>query len=304
MSNFLVAGIVQIETIVKVAELPLPYRKIISRPGTIFTAVGGDAYNTSIALKWLGDKVNFVSMVGERQNLDVIANGSKEIVLSTDYVLPRLVETPTAVILYSADGVQQIHEDIKNIRDVAYDTALFEKTVEESDVIVLANANFCRPLLRLAKEKNKPVAVNIRSLTEKNRPYNIDFLENADIIYMSDDDISEDVDPFDYVRSIAREFEPEILILGCGSQGAILYQKKDDSVIRYKTVKTNEIVNRVGAGNALFSCFLHYYYKTGDAREAMKNAQLFASYKIGYVGTSTGFMTEEQIEQWREMIYR
>lgn len=304
VSNFLVAGIVQVETIVKVAELPLPYKKLNSEPGTIFTSIGGDAYNTSIALQWLGDKVDFVSMAGTNQNYEVIATANKEIVLSTEHVLPILEETPTAVILYAADGTQQIHEDIKDIRDAVYDIDLFAREVEDSDVVVVANANFCRPLLKLAKEKKKPVAVNIRSLNERNKPYNIDFLQTADIIYMSDDDLAEDVDRFDYVRDIAREFEPEILVLGCGAQGAILYQKKDDSVIRYKTVKTNEIVNSVGAGNALFSCFLHYYYKTGDAREAIKNAQLFASYKIGYVGTSVGFMTEEQIEQWKEMIYR
>lgn len=304
MSNFLVAGIVQVETIVKVPELPLPYRKLNSGPDTIFTSIGGDAYNTSIALQWLGDKVDFVSLVGNNQNFEVIATANEEITLSTEHVLPVLDATPTAVILYAADGTQQIHEDIKDIRDAVYDIDLFTREVEASDVVVVANANFCRPLLKLAKEKNKPIAVNIRSLNERNKPYIMDFLEAADIIYMSDDDIEDNVDRFDYVREIAKEFAPEILVLGCGAQGAILYQKKDDSVIRYKTVKTNEIVNSVGAGNALFSCFLHYYYKTGDAREAIKNAQLFASYKIGYVGTSIGFMTEDQIEQWKEMIYR
>lgn len=304
MSTFLIAGIVQIETIVRVAELPLPYKKLNSGPETIFTAFGGDAYNTSIALKWLGNDVKFMSMVGKRQELETIAGASKEITLSTEYVLPRLEETPTAVILYSPDGTQQIYEDIKNIRDTAYDIDLYKKAVDDSDVVVLANANFCRPLLALAKEKNKPIAVNIRNLNEKNKPYNLDYLGAADVIYISDDDLKEEQDPYDYVRAIATEFEPEVLILGCGAMGVIMYQKKDNSVIRYKAVKTNEIVNRVGAGNALFSCFLHYYYKTGDAREAIKNAVLFASYKIGYVGTSIGFMTEEQIEQWKEMIYR
>lgn len=304
MGKFLVAGIVQIETIVKVATLPLPYKKVNSAPKTIFTAVGGDAYNSSIALKWLGDTVDFMSLVGEQQNLDVIANASKDISISTDHVLRRLEDTPTAVVLYAADGTQQIYEDIKNIRDVSYDIDLYEKAVKESDVVVLANANFCRPLLKLAKENHKPVAVNIRSLNAKNKPYNADFLSAADIIYISDDDIEKGMDPYEYVKAITKEFDPEILVLGCGAKGAILYQKKDNSYVNYKTVKTTEIVNRLGAGNALFSCFLHYYFKTGDAREAIKNAQLFASYKIGYVGTSNGFMTEEQIEQWKEMIWK
>ena len=101
-----------------------------------------------------------------------------------------------------------------------------------------------------------------------------------------------------------REFDSEIVIIGIGSKGVILYTKEDNSILEYNPVKTNEIVNTVGAGNALFSAFLHYYTKTGDAKEAIKNALLFASYKIGFVGTSNGFMTEEQIEQWKPLIWK
>ena len=80
--------------------------------------------------------------------------------------------------------------------------------------------------------------------------------------------------------------------------------REDNSVIEYKPVKTYEVVNTVGAGNAIFSSFLHYYVKTKDARDAIKNALLFVSYKISFVGTSNGFMTEEQIEQWRKLIWK
>ena len=55
--------------------------------------------------------------------------------------------------------------------------------------------------------------------------------------------------------------------------------------------------------NALYSCFLHYYQETGDSVYSIKNAMLFASYKIGYMGTSNGFMTVEQLEQWRRLIW-
>ena len=36
---------------------------------------------------------------------------------------------------------------------------------------------------------------------------------------------------------------------------------------------------------------------------AIKNALLFSSYKIGYMGTSNGFMTTEQLAQWRNLIW-
>ena len=43
--------------------------------------------------------------------------------------------------------------------------------------------------------------------------------------------------------------------------------------------------------------------ENGDSVNAIKNALLFASYKIGYMGTSNGFMTTDQLEQWRNLIW-
>ena len=65
MASFAVAGIVQVETIVKVDEIPVKYSPVINKPNTIFTNVGGDAYNERVALKALGDEVEFFSMIGK-----------------------------------------------------------------------------------------------------------------------------------------------------------------------------------------------------------------------------------------------
>ena len=65
MAKFAVAGIVQVETIVRVDSIPVSYSPVINKPDTIFTNVGGDAYNERVALKALGDEVEFFSMVGK-----------------------------------------------------------------------------------------------------------------------------------------------------------------------------------------------------------------------------------------------
>lgn len=41
MSKFMVAGFVQMETIVKVDELPLPYKQFESIPDSVNTSIGG-----------------------------------------------------------------------------------------------------------------------------------------------------------------------------------------------------------------------------------------------------------------------
>ncbi|NLL77109.1 MAG: carbohydrate kinase family protein [Clostridiales bacterium] len=302
MSKFLVAGIVQKETIVKVDKIPIEYLGVTNKPNTIYTSTGGDAYNESLALEWLGNSVDFMSMVGADESMELINPKGSEVTIVTDYILPRLCHTPTAVVFYDDGRNQQIFEDIKDLRETEYDLNLFKERAARAEMLVLSNANFCRPLIEIGKELRKPIAVNIREYQESKVCYNEDYLRAADILYVSDDHLIEE--PYEFVKSLAVKYRPEIIILGQGAEGLILYDKNKNIIAHYNTVKTHGLVNTVGAGNALFSCFLHFYNKTQDSVFAVKNALLFASYKIGFMGTSNGFMTEEQIAQWRNFIWR
>ena len=301
MSKFLVAGVTQIETIVRVDKIPVSYAPLTSVNDSIFTAMGGDAYNESLALKWLGDDVCFMSIVGRNQDLGLINPPDRKITLSTEYIIPQMKETPTEVVLYDKDRKQQIFEDIKDLRENVYDMNMVAPIADSCDMMVLANANFCRPFAKAAVEYNKPIAVNIRNYRPEKEKYNTDFLEPAKVLYFSDDTLTED--PYEFIKRISDTYGTEIIILGQGSEGLILFDKSKDLRVHYKTVKTNEVVNTIGAGNALFACFLHYYMENGDSVNAIKNALLFASYKIGYMGTSNGFMTTDQLEQWRNLIW-
>ena len=302
MSKFMVAGFVQMETIVKVDGFPLSYKQFESIPDIINTSIGGAGVNEAMALKWLGNDVDFMSMVSRHMSKEQIESYLKinEVDVSPEYVLPLLDGMPTSVILYSK-GKKQTFEDVKDIRHVDYDAKLLESHIQDKDMVLISNCNFCRPIIALAKKYNKPLALNVRSMRAEKIVNKEDFLKAADILYISDDDIEED--PYDCIKSCKEKYDPEIVIMGVGEDGVIIYTREDNSFIDYKPVQTNEIVNTIGAGNALFSSFLHYYVKTKNPREAIKNALLFASYKIGFVGTSNGFMTEEQIQHWKKLIW-
>jgi ribokinase len=303
MSKFMVAGLVQMETIVKVENLPLPYKQLESIPDIINTGMGGAGFNEAMALKWLGNDVDFLSMVARNMSRRQVEANMKinDVRMSTEYILPTLDGMPTAVILYHK-GKRQSFEDLKDIRTVEYDYDTFERCIQDKDMVLISSNNFCRPIIELAAKYKKPLAVNMRSMRDDKIVYKEDFLKGSDIIYISDDDLDEE--PYEVVKRCSENYKAEVIIMGIGDKGTLLYTRKDNSFLEYKPVKTNEIVNTVGAGNALFSSFLHYYVKTGNPREAIKNALLFASYKIGFVGTSNGFLTEEQIEQWKRLIWK
>ncbi len=301
MSRFLVAGITQIETIVMVDSIPVEYAPLRSMPNTIHTSAGGDAYNESLALKWLGNDVHLLSVIGRNQDRSVLNPYNREVTISTDYILPLVDATPTQVILYDRERKQQIFEDIKNLRDAEYDMSMVPPLMAGCDMVVLSNANFCRPFISWAEKYKKPIAVNIHDYNREKEKYSEDFLKAASIVYFSDDTIAGD--PFEFVKEMAEKYDPEIMILGQGAEGLIFYDKAKDINVHFNTVNTNEVVNTAGAGNALLACFLHCYAATGDSAASIKKAMLFASYKIGYMGTSNGFMTMEQLDQWCDLIW-
>lgn len=301
MAKFLVAGITQIETIVKVNSVPIEYKPLTFVPNSVFTSVGGTAYNVSLALTSLGDNVRFFSMIGKDSDYSILNPHDSEILLPTKYIKRKLKDTPTSVIFYDDKWNQQIFEDIKDARDAEFDMKDVENLIDDADMVVLSNANFCRPFCWKAKEKGKKVAVNIHSFSWDKVKFNSDFYQAANIIYMSGSNI--DRDPFDFVTEIGDGYDIDIVLLGQGKEGAILYDRTKNIKVHYNAVSTIDIVNTAGAGNALLSCFLHYYMETGDSVLAIRNALLFASYKIGFMGTSTGFMTTTELKEWHDKIW-
>ena len=59
----------------------------------------------------------------------------------------------------------------------------------------------------------------------------------------------------------------------------------------------SDIKGTVGAGDALFASFLHFYAKGLHPVDCLKRAQVFAAAKIRESGASKGFVTEGEVEE-------
>jgi len=78
---------------------------------------------------------------------------------------------------------------------------------------------------------------------------------------------------------------------------ALLGVRRDHYVERFPAVKTRPIVNTIGAGDALFSAFLHGYLQSGDPYAAIQKAIVFASHKIGAAFTADGFLDQHTLDE-------
>lgn len=293
--RILVSGLLNTETTTAVRGFPVNYYPIDYPFFGISTGVSGVAFNVAKALRTLGDDIRVMSMVGRDYPADYIRAELKALGIGTDGVLTELAQTPSSVVLHDPQGRRQIYCDLKDIQDASY--PFREAMLADVDLVAACNINFNRPLLHLAKQAGKRIATDVHVLSDIYDGYNREFMECADILFLSDEGVGEDYGAF--LWQLAHTYGCQIIVLGRGARGAAIYRRETDDIKELDAVKVERPVNTVGAGDALFSAFLHYYAKGLDALEALHRAQIFAAHKITVSGGANGFATEEQIECWR-----
>ena len=295
MANILVSGLVNTETTVRVRQFPVNYYPIDYPFFGIRTAVSGVAFNISKALKTLGDEVRLLSMTGSDMTGDYIRWELGKYGISDRGLRYALAETPSSVVLYDGEGRRQIYCDLKDIQETAYGFA--ESDLSDVDLVVACNINFNRPLLQAAKAAGKKIATDVHVLSDIHDDYNREFMAAADILFLSDENVWEDYHAF--LWELAHTYGNEIIVLGRGGKGAALYLRQENRVFDLPAAHVGEVVNTVGAGDALFSAFLHYSARGTSPLDALSRAQVFAAAKIRENGASRGFLTEQELEALR-----
>ena len=298
MKHILISGLVNTETTVRVRQFPIPYYPIDYPFFGVNTAVSGVAYNLAKALTTLGDHVTLHSMTGQDFTAGYIKNELAGIGIATDTIKPCLAQTPSSVVLYDENGMRQIYCDLKDIQETTYEFSA--EDLRDVDLVAACNINFNRPLLQLARSLGKLIATDVHVLSNIWDDYNRDFMASADILFLSDEGIGENY--YDFLMELEHTYHNAIIVLGRGSKGAAMYVRDEDRFYELPAVQVGEVVNTVGAGDALFSSFLHYYAKGMAPIDCLARAQVFASAKIRVSGAANGFVTEEEVERFTQRV--
>lgn len=297
MSRILVSGLINLETTLRIDGFPLPYYPVTYPFGGIHSTVSGVGLNVAAALRKLGNAVTLFSMIGQDASGQLALDALKAADISTGHVLPMLDQTPQSVILYDRDGKRQIHVDLKDIQERDY---LWNQTAESElsgcDLAVLCNINFSRPLLEKARGMGKWIATDVHALGNLYDDYNRDFMSVSQILFMSHENLPDPPEVF--ARRVMERYGNEIVVIGMGADGAVLAIKGENTVRHFPVVYTRPVINTIGAGDALFSGFVHAYAIGRDPVQALRQGMVFASYKIGTTGAAEGFLTADELAAW------
>lgn len=294
----LISGLINIETTLKIKEFPIKYFPIDYPFFGIQSSVSGVAYNVSKALTALDNEVRISSFVGNDDESKRILSALSSEKIDDRLIYSELRETPVSIALYDDNGKRQIYCDLKDIQERGMDFSRIEDAVLESDLVVLCNINFNRANLKHVKKIGKTIACDVHVLSDVNDEFNRDFMEYADILFLSDERLPCSADRF--IRQLKETYPSKIIVIGMGEKGAMLYERDKDTVHKLNALNIGNIVNTIGAGDALFSGFLNYYVKGFPALEALSRAEVFAALKIQHNGAAKGFCSEDDVEK----IYR
>jgi sugar/nucleoside kinase (ribokinase family) len=240
-------------------------------------------------------------MVGQDLAADQVRRALDRDGIPGDFVVGQIRQTPHSVIVYDGDGRRQINVDLKDVQEQTYSESLFDRALERCSLAALCNVNFSRPFLRLARERGKLVATDVHAISDLEDAYNRDFM-HADVLFMSDELLP--CSPEEWVAAVLGRYGSQVVVIGLGAQGALLAVKRDRFVGCVPAVHTRRVVNTIGAGDALFSAFIHYYDRSQDPYEALRKAVFFASYKIGETGAAEGFLDERGLNDLIEGVTR
>jgi sugar/nucleoside kinase (ribokinase family) len=294
MKPILVSGLINLEITLRVEQFPIDYTPVRFPFHGVGSSVSGVGYNVAKALTMLGSPVRFLSLVGRDPAGHLIRHSLGHDGIERDLVIASMEQTAHSVILYDAGGQRQINVDLKDVQEQTYPLDLFERALAGCEMAVLCNVNFARPFLGRARQAGMRIATDVHTVADLDDEYNRDFMAAADILFMSDELLPSP--PEAWIRQVMDRYEPEIAVVGLGSQGALLAVRQDQFVGRIPAARTRPVVNTIGAGDALFSAFVHSYHRSGNPYLALQKAIAFASYKIGTAGAADGFLDGEELD--------
>ena len=292
-----VSGVVNFETIIDVDAFPIFYCPIEYPFFGVNSDVSGQAYNVAKALKTLGGNNVIVSgLVGDDLLGNVVIDQIQKLKIDTSLIKKSLEQTPNSVSLVDRDNNVKTYMDLKEIQEVNKELSKEEiEKIKESDIVVVSNSNFNRPLVRKAKELGKKIATDVHIIGTIDDEYNAEFMSASDILFLSKKGIDR-VNSEDFLVSIYERYHNEIIVLGEGREGAMILDARKHVIYHIDAITLREIINTVGSRDALFSAFIHFYLRGMDSLEALELAEIFTSYKIGEAGGSNGFLTQKEVK--------
>jgi acarbose 7IV-phosphotransferase len=199
-------------------------------PNTLYSVLGDDVYGNKIIEHLRQSGVDFfydIDLKGTERHINIMDAEGRRI---------------SMFITQSSETVN-------------FSTATIESAIQQADIIVLNIIGYCRQLIPLLANGNKPVWTDLHDYDGSN-PYHADFITASQYIHLSSDNLP------DYLPVMERLIAAgkELVICTHASKGATLLTK-DGIRIEQPALVSYPLVDANGAGDSFFAGFLYGWLK-------------------------------------------
>lgn len=288
-----VAGVTNVEVSVPVDGFPVSYVPVRYPRWGVGVRVSGVGFSVAAALTVLGEPVRLATLLAP-DPLGLLAKAElSRRGLGGPGVLDSASGTARAVVLHDPAGERMVSTDLTDLPEATYPTEVFADLLAGVDLAVVTNIGFCRPLLAVAAATGVPVAADVQAIDTLEDEYNAAWMAAARVLLCSHERLP--CSPEEWVRAVWDRHGCEVVVVGCGDQGAVLGVRQAGTVRRVPAVAPRGVVNTVGGGDALTAAFVHVLARTGDPDLAIERAVVFAGYRVGAAAGEDGWLTGDEL---------
>lgn len=248
----LVIGDVSYDHIIKMDEFPN------GEPSTYFAseayyAIGGTAAGKALNLSKLGFDVTLCTKLASDDEGQKIINFMNTKDLNFIYEVDKdssvthtnlMNRNGERISIYTSNGDPNFKCDLDFYRNHIY----------ISDYIVVNISAYVKQLLPMIKDSKKPIWVDIHDYDGKNQYYE-DFIEVADVIFMSSDKLNDDM-KYLLIMNKLIETGKKLVVCTHGKLGSEVHSSKNEKAYE-DIIDSFEVIDTNGAGDAMFSGFLY-----------------------------------------------
>ncbi len=277
MYDVICVGDVAVDDVYHVDRLPGSDQKVHARP--LGRYLGGTTCNTAVALRVLGDRVLFVTLIGNDEEGEFIQEQFRNLGIDFRSVRPDNIKTPTTQVLLANNGEKAIllfftAEEMELARSYFRGISL--------DGGRLAFTTLSLPVYEVLYEFKAPIVVSLEEPTLEWQPEAFTWaISHAHTLIL-------DRRAFQWIYheqptplNLSNERDKgsvENLIVTLGSQGSLAYSRKEGRTIVTPTIEI-EVLDTTGAGDVFNAAFIHSYYISGQPLEkALQYANIVAAF--------------------------
>ncbi len=208
-------------------------------PNTLYSIVGNDIYGKRIIEHLSNEKVNFIydfDPKGTERHINIMDNNGGRI---------------SMFVTQSSEHPQMSIDVIK-------------QEIDAADIIVLNIISYCKEIIPLVKEANKPVWTDLHDYTDDN-PYHESFIETAQYILLSSDNLD------DYKKVMKKLIArgKELVVCTHGKDGATALDK-EGNWFEQNALTDIKVVDSNGAGDNFFSGYLYAHLQGKTIQECLQ----------------------------------